>query len=52
MTEGKKTGTGLSKVLIIIIVLIMAFIVMQKIGIKMVKTTEKSEMTDDPHPDY
>ncbi len=51
MEEGKKSGMSFGKILLIIIVLIMGFIIMQKMGIKVVKTTEKSEITDDPHPE-
>jgi hypothetical protein len=51
MSVENKSSIGLGKILLIIIVLIMAFIVMQKMGINIVKTTEKSEMTDDPHPE-
>ncbi|MCB0654300.1 MAG: hypothetical protein KDC85_23675 [Saprospiraceae bacterium] len=52
MEEVKKKGMSFGKFLLIIIVFIIALIVLQKMGVKVVKTTEKSEMTDHPHPGY
>jgi cell division protein FtsI/penicillin-binding protein 2 len=52
MEGEKKGGWSFGKILLIIIVLIFAMLIMQKMGVKVVKTTEKSEMTDDPHPGY
>ncbi len=52
MEEGKKRGGRFGRILLIIIVLILAMLVMQKMGIDIVKTSEKSEVTDDPHPGY
>ena len=46
----KKSSLSLGKVLIIIIILALAIIIMQKNGMKVLKTVEKSEMTDNPHP--
>lgn len=51
MEEDNKSGFSFGRVLLIIIVLILGFIVMQKMGVDVVKTTEKSEITDDPHPE-
>ena len=52
MEGEKKRRLGFGRILLIIIVLILGMIVLQKLGIKVVNTTEKSEMTDDPHPGY
>lgn len=45
----KKSSLSLGKILIIIIILALAIIVMQKNGMKVLKTVEKSEITDNPH---
>ncbi|KAA3637899.1 MAG: hypothetical protein DWQ02_06010 [Bacteroidetes bacterium] len=52
MEEGKKRGLSFGRILLIIIVLILGMLVMQKMGVNIVKTSEKSEVTDDPHPGY
>ena len=52
MEEGKKRGWGFGRILLIIILLILGMLVMQKMGIDIVKTSEESEVTDDPHPGY
>jgi uncharacterized membrane protein (Fun14 family) len=52
MEGEKKGGWSFGKILLIIIVLILGMLVMQKMGVKIVNTTEESEITDDPHPGY